>query len=273
VTGMAALSGFGVGAGAIAGGLGIGAMNPLGTALLGIGEGSAGSTHAGVAPSAAPKGSGISQGTAGATLQWKTVGPPGAVEGRLALNAGTWCAANPRACAVAVEVATDVGRAIRTATGGVIIVGTLLTPTSTQTDDAEIRTGGVNLDTGALIALAQTRDPGLHALVNGLIGARIPVATTTALAEFSFGITNYAGPIEQANAAKVFARVRAIPDAPSARASALRVTRGLGANDIKILGTGDSLGIQTITSDARAVRAAAAQGVKFDVQVIPPTVP
>jgi len=37
--------------------MGIGAMNPLGTALMGIGEGSAGSTHAGIAPTTAPKAS------------------------------------------------------------------------------------------------------------------------------------------------------------------------------------------------------------------------
>jgi len=74
---MAALSGFGVGAGTIAGGLGIGAMNPLGTALLGIGEGSAGSTRAGVAPTTAPKGSGGA--TAGAKVNvtgTKELAPP-----------------------------------------------------------------------------------------------------------------------------------------------------------------------------------------------------
>ena len=55
------------------------------------------------------------------------------------------------------------------------------------------------------------------------------------------------------------------------RALGLRETGNLEANDIKILGTGDALGIQTITNDIRAVRAAAAQGVKFDVLEIPPT--
>jgi len=123
----------------------------------------------------------------------------------------------------------------------------------------------------ALTALTQARNPGLRVLVQHLIGSRIPVATTTALAEFRYGVDNYAGPIERDNATRVFARVRAIPDAPSVRALGLHVTNGLGANDIKILGTGDALGIQTITSDARAVRAAGAQGVLFDVQPIPPT--
>ena len=255
-------------------GLGMGALNPVTSAFMpSIGDGSAASTHGGAPPTTAPKGQGGGRGTAsGASTDNKwDVGPSRPPDERLALNMGGWCAANPRACALGVEVATDVGRVIRTASGVAIVVGTLLTPSDTQTDDNEIRTGGVNLDTGALTALTQARNPALQAMVQQLIGSRIPVATTTALAEFAYGVSNYAGPIERANAAKVFTRVRAIPDTPSARASALRVTKGLGANDIKILGTGDALGIQTITSDARAVRAAAAQGVKFDVQEIPPT--
>jgi hypothetical protein len=55
VTGIAALSSFGVGA---IGGLGIGALNPLSTPWMGIGDGSPGSTQSGKPPSAAPKGSG-----------------------------------------------------------------------------------------------------------------------------------------------------------------------------------------------------------------------
>jgi len=115
VTGMAALSGFGVGAGAIAGGLGIGAMNPLGTALLGIGEGSAGSTHAGIAPTTAPKGSGGGGHTlAGAPGQIGPVGnnlptgnglqkylrSRGIRDERTAMS--TVCMFNPAACAAAM---------------------------------------------------------------------------------------------------------------------------------------------------------------------------
>ena len=128
VTGMAALSGFGVGAGTIAGGLGIGAMNPLGTALLGIGEGSAGSTHAGVAPSAAPKGSGGGGHTqAGAPEQIGQVGNQPKSRSSLALDPGTFCAANPRTCAAAAETAAE---AVAPFLGPALAVaGVLLIPT------------------------------------------------------------------------------------------------------------------------------------------------
>jgi len=56
-TGIATLQGFGVGFGAIAGGLGIGALNPVTSALMpSIGDGSAGFTERVAAPTAAPKG-------------------------------------------------------------------------------------------------------------------------------------------------------------------------------------------------------------------------
>ncbi|MCV3215913.1 DUF1308 domain-containing protein [Plectonema radiosum NIES-515] len=41
-------------------------------------------------------------------------------------------------------------------------------------------------------------------------------------------------------------------------------------NDIIILGTGDRLGIFTTTADAKAVRAASAQGVDFNVYIHSP---
>ena len=56
-----------------------------------------------------------------------------------------------------------------------------------------------------------------------------------------------------------------MPNNPSARAMALRETRRVGAADKVIFGTGDQLGIPTMTSDAKFVRGAAAQGVDFTV--------
>ncbi|GJD16200.1 hypothetical protein RIVM261_011560 [Rivularia sp. IAM M-261] len=50
----------------------------------------------------------------------------------------------------------------------------------------------------------------------------------------------------------------------------MRPTRNLDANDIIILGTGDQMGIITMTADAKAVRAASAQGVEFNVYIHPP---
>ena len=64
--------------------------------------------------------------------------------------------------------------------------------------------------------------------------------------------------------------MQTIPDSPSERALNLKPTRRLGEQDIIILGTGDKLGIVTLTADAKAIKAALAQGVDFKVYVHPP---
>jgi hypothetical protein len=71
----------------------------------------------------------------------------------------------------------------------------------------------------------------------------------------------FGGPLEQARAQRLLNRVDIIPDAPSARAAGLTPTRNLDINDIKILGTGDRLGVATLTADRKAIRAAKAPGV------------
>jgi predicted nucleic acid-binding protein len=73
------------------------------------------------------------------------------------------------------------------------------------------------------------------------------------------------GPVEQARANRFLERIVVVPDNPSIAAQALQPTRSLGRNDIIILGTGDQLGVVTVTADAKAVRAASAQGVNFNV--------
>jgi len=100
-----------------------------------------------------------------------------------------------------------------------------------------------------------------HSLKEAVQGKEM-VMTATALAEFS-GTLKAAGANEAARAARFLGRVTEVPDAPSARAAALTPTRRLGANDITIMGTGDQLGATTFTSDAKAVNAALAQGVRF----------
>ena len=65
-------------------------------------------------------------------------------------------------------------------------------------------------------------------------------------------------------------QVQIVADNPSARAAALRVTGRVGANDIQIFGTADSLGIPIFTSDMSFLRGAAAQGVEFDAMIHPP---
>jgi len=87
--------------------------------------------------------------------------------------------------------------------------------------------------------------------------------------EFQAIVAVIGGPKEQARARRLLTRVRIVPDNPSARAQRLKPTRSLHQADIVILGTGDDLGAVTATSDARAVRAASAQGVDFGVYLHP----
>lgn len=96
------------------------------------------------------------------------------------------------------------------------------------------------------------------------------VMTETAVNEFRNIVNGAGGVLEQSRAERFLNRVTIIPDNPSVRAMELQVTRKVGANDKIIFGTGDNLNIVTMTSDAKFVRGASAQGVDFNVYVHQP---
>jgi len=96
------------------------------------------------------------------------------------------------------------------------------------------------------------------------------VMTETAVNEFKNIVNGVAGPLEKARAQRFLNRITIISDNPSARAMNLQVTKKVGANDKIIFGTGDNLNIVTMTSDAKFVRGASAQGVDFDVYIHTP---
>lgn len=96
------------------------------------------------------------------------------------------------------------------------------------------------------------------------------VMVRTALDEFLNIARGSAGEIERDRARRFLQKLIIVPDDPSPRALTLRPTRTLDINDIIILGTGDRMGIITVTADAKAVRAARAQGVDFLVYVHSP---
>jgi hypothetical protein len=121
----------------------------------------------------------------------------------------------------------------------------------------------VNIDTGSAIAFVSQHSLMRHQLRAHVAGKQM-VMTQTAAAEFA-GLLRVAGSAEVARAQRFMRRVEIIPDNPSVRAMALRETRRVGAADKVIFGTGDQLGIPTMTSDAKFVRGAAAQGVDFIV--------
>ena len=101
-------------------------------------------------------------------------------------------------------------------------------------------------------------------LIDSYIAGRQMVATNTALGEFLDGVRRLAGPIEQINTDVLLPQIFPVLDLPSARFAALTPGGSLGANDIIIFGTGDQLGIETLTGDATAVNAVQSRGIRIN---------
>lgn len=127
----------------------------------------------------------------------------------------------------------------------------------------------LNLDTGSAIALV-AQDSLVRHLLRQYIGSQQMVMTQTAVAELSDIIRGVAGQLETARYVRFLQIITVINDNPSPRALTLKPTRRLGENDIIILGSGDRLGIVTLTADSKAVKAALAQGVDFSVYLHAP---
>ena len=127
----------------------------------------------------------------------------------------------------------------------------------------------INLDTNTGIAFVAEGSLVRHQL-KAFVGNQQLVMVQTAFDEFSRIIQASGGSAEQARADRFLQRITVIPDNPSPAAQMLQPTRRIGASDIIILGTGDQMGIVTMTADAKAVRAASAQGVDFNVYLHPP---
>lgn len=96
------------------------------------------------------------------------------------------------------------------------------------------------------------------------------VMCETALGEFRNILQRNGGKKEKERGIQLEKRMIIVPDDPSDRALNLRETRQLGKNNIIIFGTGDKLGIITMTADQKAIRAASGQGVNFEVDTHPP---
>ena len=127
----------------------------------------------------------------------------------------------------------------------------------------------LNLDTGTAISFIAEDSP-VRLQLKAYVRNQPKVMCRTAITEFINIAFTVGGSSEQNRANRFLRRVQTIPDHPSQRAMNLKPTRRLGQQDIIILGTGDRLGITTLTADAKAVSAALAQGVDFRVYVHPP---
>lgn len=124
----------------------------------------------------------------------------------------------------------------------------------------------INLDTNTAIAFV-AEDSTVRYQLRRFVQTQQLVMAQTAFDEFVNIIQYSAGALEQDRANRFLDRVTIVPDNPSVAAQTLKPTRSLDPNDIIILGTGDQMGIVTMTADAKAVRAASAQGVNFNVHL------
>ncbi|EOW6733331.1 DUF1308 domain-containing protein [Cronobacter dublinensis] len=127
----------------------------------------------------------------------------------------------------------------------------------------------MNLDAGSVRGLIAEGSPIRHQIRN-MIGNRQIVMTQTAADEALDAASRLAGPKEQERFLRFLDRVEIISDNPSQRALNLKTTRKVGDADKIIFGTADNMGIQTITSDAKFLKGASAQGVDFDALVHDP---
>ncbi len=126
----------------------------------------------------------------------------------------------------------------------------------------------VNLDTGVGFAFVAEGSP-VRALLKAFVQGKAMVMCQMAQAEFLNAIAKHGGPLEQARAGRLLARLTIVPDNSSPRVLALRPTQSVRMPDKMIFGTGDALGAVTATTDGSFVRAAAAQGVVLNAVVFP----
>lgn len=122
----------------------------------------------------------------------------------------------------------------------------------------------INLDTNTVIGFVAEGST-IRYQLRAFVQNQQLVMTQTAFDEFVNIIKYSGGALGQDRASRFLNRVTVVPDDPSIAAQVLQPTRSLDPNDIIILGTGDQMGILTMTADAKAVRAASAQGVDFNV--------
>ena len=129
--------------------------------------------------------------------------------------------------------------------------------------------GCVNIDTGTAIAFVSQASPTRHRLKANVQDKQM-VMTQTAEIEFRNVLSVIAGPQEEARGQRFLRRVKIIADDPSVRAMDLIETKKISIADKIIFGTGYQLDIPTMTSDAKFLRGASAQGVDFNHILHPP---
>ncbi len=129
----------------------------------------------------------------------------------------------------------------------------------------------VNIYTGTAIAFISEGSPVRNQLKPKVQGKQM-VMTETAMNEFKNIVNKVGGPLEKARAQQFLDKhIEVIPDNPSQRVMNLKLTKKVDKVEDKVIfGTGDNLGITTLSNDAKFFKGAKAQGVEVDIDVHEP---
>jgi hypothetical protein len=150
---------------------------------------------------------------------------------------------------------------------------------ATPTDSGWPSTQRIHLDAGAALNLA-TADSGMWAWsVKASMGATLQgkqlVMSQQAVDEVlgvagKPGALQAAGPMESAALVRLMEQVQVVPNNPSLRIAAMRLTKGVGRANLNIFGTADRHKEQIVHTESRFVRAARAQGVALNELTVTP---
>ncbi|KAK5860543.1 hypothetical protein PBY51_022009 [Eleginops maclovinus] len=123
--------------------------------------------------------------------------------------------------------------------------------------------GSVNLDITTLISY-------VSALSHGACRGKQLFACAAAVTDFRLILDTLGGPGEKQRAEKLLQRLQLVEDQPSQRTLRLTLSNKVNQRSISIFGTGDSLRAVTMTANSRFVRAAANQGIRYNVFIHQP---
>ena len=136
-----------------------------------------------------------------------------------------------------------------------------------ELEDKDKRKEWINFDAGTASSLCSSLPQAsqLRQQIGLLVDNKQIVMTKTAYKEFQGNLKASTNDDEKIRAKVLMSRIKVIDDNPSQRFKELKITGNVDTEEDKIIfGTGDKLGILTVTTDSKFVRGASAQKIKFN---------
>lgn len=131
-----------------------------------------------------------------------------------------------------------------------------------ELEDKDKRKEWINFDAGTASSLCSSLPQAsqLRQQIGLLVDNKQIVMTKTAYKEFQGNLKASTNDDEKIRAKVLMSRIKVIDDNPSQRFKELKITGNVDTEEDKIIfGTGDKLGILTVTTDSKFVRGASAQ--------------